>query len=111
MTAKNPSETCISKWRKIDPRTVPVSAKACANYLNAYLARKDAVTRGFDIGIMLGTDGLVTEGSVESVFIVVDNVLKTPPFGQRSAWHIADVGPGNGRVHEPCDCCGTTEPG
>ena len=81
LDSQKPVKTCISKWRKIDPRTVPVSAKACANYLNAYLARKDAVTRGFDIGIMLGTDGFVTEGSVESVFIVVDNVLKIPPLG------------------------------
>jgi branched-chain amino acid aminotransferase len=74
--------TCISKWRKIDPETVPVSAKACSNYLNAYLARKNAVSRGFDIGIMLGTDGFVTEGSTESVFIVKDGAVKTPPLGR-----------------------------
>lgn len=77
-----PVKTCISKWRKIDPKTVPVSAKACSNYLNAYLARKDAVARGFDIGIMLGTDGFVTEGSTESVFIVKDGIVKIPPLGR-----------------------------
>lgn len=77
-----PVRTCISKWRKIDPKTVPVSAKACSNYLNAYLARKDAVARGFDIGIMLGTDGFVTEGSAESVFIVKDGIVKIPPLGR-----------------------------
>lgn len=77
-----PVKTCISKWRKIDPKTVPVSAKACSNYLNAYLARKDAVARGFDIGIMLGTDGFVTEGSAESVFIVKDGIVKIPPLGR-----------------------------
>ena len=74
-------KTCLSKWRKIDPETVPVSAKACSNYLNAYLAKKDAVSRGFDIGIMLGTDGFVTEGSAESVFIVKDGMVKIPPLG------------------------------
>ena len=77
-----PVRTCISKWRKIDPKTVPVSAKACSNYLNAYLARKDAVARGFDIGIMLGTVGFVTEGSAESVFIVKDGIVKIPPLGR-----------------------------
>ena len=71
---------CVSKWRKIDPETVPVSAKACSNYLNAYLARKDAVSRGFDMGIMMGTDGFLAEGSTESVFIVKDNVIKIPPL-------------------------------
>jgi len=79
---REPVKTCISKWRKIDPDTVPVSAKACSNYLNAYLARKNAVARGFDIGIMLGTDGLVTEGSTESVFIVKDGIVKIPPLGR-----------------------------
>ncbi|HHC24769.1 MAG TPA: hypothetical protein ENK58_05050, partial [Desulfobacterales bacterium] len=33
-----PISACLSKWRKIHPETVPVSAKACSNYLNAYLA-------------------------------------------------------------------------
>lgn len=73
---------CISKWSKIHPQTVPVAAKACANYLNGYLARRDAVSRGYDIGIMLGTDGFLAEGSIESVFIVKDGILKTPPLGR-----------------------------
>jgi branched-chain amino acid aminotransferase len=82
LDSSKPVKACISKWRKIDPETVPVSAKACSNYLNSYLARKDAVTRGFDIGIMLGTDGLVAEGSAESVFIVKDGIVKIPPLGR-----------------------------
>ena len=73
---------CLSKWRKLHPETVPVGAKACANYLNGYMARKDAVSRGFDIGIMLGTDGFLAEGSTESVFIVKNGVLMTPPVGR-----------------------------
>lgn len=73
---------CLSKWRKLHPETVPVGAKACANYLNGYLARKDAVSRGFDIGILLGTDGFLAEGSTESVFIVKDGILMTPPVGR-----------------------------
>jgi len=77
-----PVTTCLSKWRKIDPGTVPVEAKACSNYLNAYLARKDADQRGFDIGIMLGTDGLLAEGSTESVFIIKDDVIQVPPLGR-----------------------------
>ena len=77
-----PISACISKWSKIHPRTVPVAAKACANYLNGYLARRDAASRGYDIGIMLGTDGFLAEGSIESVFIVKDDVLMTPPLGR-----------------------------
>ena len=78
----NPITACVSKWRKLHPETVPVAAKSCANYLNGYLARKDAVRRGYNVGIMLGTDGFLAEGSIESVFIVKDGVLKTPPAGR-----------------------------
>jgi branched-chain amino acid aminotransferase len=77
-----PLSACLSKWRKIHPETVPVGAKACSNYLNGYLARRDANLRGFDIGLLLGTDGLLAEGSIESIFIVKDGVLKTPPLGR-----------------------------
>lgn len=79
---KQTLSACLSKWRKLHPKTVPVGAKACANYLNGYLARKDAVSRGFDIGILLGTDGFLAEGSTESVFIVKEGVLMTPPLGR-----------------------------
>ncbi len=79
---KHTITACLSKWRKLHPQTVPVGAKACANYLNGYLARKDAVTRGFDIGILLGTDGFLAEGSTESVFMVKEGVLMTPPLGR-----------------------------
>ena len=77
-----PISACISKWRKIHPETVPVAAKACSNYLNGYLVRKDANQRGFDVGLNLGTDGFLAEGSIESVFLVKDGVLKTPPLGR-----------------------------
>jgi branched-chain amino acid aminotransferase len=77
-----PVSVCISKWKKLHPETVPVQAKACANYLNGYLVRKDANDRGFDLGLNVGTDGFLAEGSIESVFIVKDGILKTPPLGR-----------------------------
>lgn len=76
-----PIDICFTKWRKIHPATVPVEAKACSNYLNGMLARKDAKARGFDVGILLTTDGYVAEGSIESIFMVKDGVLKTPRRG------------------------------
>ena len=77
-----PISACISKWRKIHPETVPVEAKACSNYLNGYLVRRDANSRGFDVGLTVGIDGFVAEGSIESVFLVKDGVLMTPPSGR-----------------------------
>jgi branched-chain amino acid aminotransferase len=77
-----PISACLSKWRKIHPQSVPIVAKACSHYLNGYLVRKDANKRGFDVGLTMGTDGFLAEGSIESVFLVKDGVLKTPPLGR-----------------------------
>lgn len=82
MDNPSPISACLSKWRKIHPETVPVAAKSCSNYLNGYLVRKDANNRGFDVGLAVGTDGFLAEGSIESVFLVKDGVLKTPPLGR-----------------------------
>lgn len=76
-----PITACFSKWNKLDPRTVPTTAKACAFYLNGMLARKSAIERGYDLGVLQHGDGLVAEGSTESVFMVKDGVLKTSPLG------------------------------
>ncbi len=69
----------ISSWRRIDPRSMPVQAKATANYANSALARMEAIKNGYDEAIMLNIDGMVAESSAENVFIVSDGKLKTPP--------------------------------
>ena len=72
---------CISSWRKLDPKTVPVEAKAAANYLNGMVARGEARERGFDHAVMLDTQGFVAEGGTESIFIVKERMLLTPATG------------------------------
>jgi branched-chain amino acid aminotransferase len=72
---------CICRWRKLHPETVPVEAKTAGHYVNGMLARQDALRRGYDVGIMLDTHGFVAEGSIESIFLVKDGVLRTPPLG------------------------------
>jgi len=79
--ASSTISVCLSRWRKLHPETVPVEAKVAANYLNGMLARQDAQRRGFDLGVMLDSHGFLAESSVESVFIVKDGVLLTPPLG------------------------------
>ncbi|MEW5909195.1 MAG: aminotransferase class IV [Thermodesulfobacteriota bacterium] len=72
---------CISRWRKLDPQTVPIEAKASANYLNGMMARLEAKKQGFEQAVMLDTQGFVAEGGTESVFWVKDGILKTPASG------------------------------
>jgi branched-chain amino acid aminotransferase len=69
----------VSSWARLDPRTLPMHAKATANYANSALARVEAIKAGFDEAIMLNTSGMVVEASAENIFIVKDGKLATPP--------------------------------
>ncbi len=71
----------ISKWRKLDPKTVPIEAKVAANYLNGMVARIEAKKRGFENAVMLDTQGFVAEGGTESVFLVKNDRLYAPSLG------------------------------
>jgi len=71
----------VSRWRKLDPQTVPVEAKAAANYLNGMMARIDVRKRGFQDVIMLDSQGFIAEGGTESMFFVKDGRLMTPALG------------------------------
>jgi branched-chain amino acid aminotransferase len=51
---------CVSRWRRLDPDTVPIEAKVAANYVNGMVARQDSRARGFDYAIMLDTPTLGT---------------------------------------------------
>jgi branched-chain amino acid aminotransferase len=71
----------IARWRKLDPETVPIEAKAAANYLNGMIARLDVQKRGLEDAIMLDTQGFIAEGATESIFLVEDGRLLTPCLG------------------------------
>jgi len=70
----------VSSWTRIDSRSLPVLAKAAANYANSVLARIEAINQGYDEAVLLNSDGKVAEATAENVFIVKDNSLITPPL-------------------------------
>jgi branched-chain amino acid aminotransferase len=53
-------------------------AKACGNYINSILALQEALSGGADEALMLDTEGYVTEGTGENIFIVRNGVVYTP---------------------------------
>lgn len=69
----------VSSWARLDNRTMPLHAKATANYANSALARVEAIKAGFDEAVMLNTSGYVVEASAENIFVVKDETLVTPP--------------------------------
>ncbi len=54
--------------------------KTCGDYVNSILAKRDALADGFDEAIMLDTQGLVSEATGENIFLVRDDLIKTPPL-------------------------------
>ena len=70
----------VSSWVRIDSRSLPIHAKASANYANSALARIEALKSGVDEAIMLNMRGMVVEGTAENIFIVKDEMLITPPL-------------------------------
>jgi len=76
---KNGIRACITSWQRVAPNTIPTGAKAGGNYLSSILIGFEARDRGFDEGIALGHDGLLSEGAGENLFIVKDGRILTPP--------------------------------
>lgn len=76
---KDSIDVCISSWRRTPDNSIPARTKPIGGYLNSALARREATDNGFDEAIFLTTNGMVSEGSAEHVFIVRDGVLISPP--------------------------------
>ena len=71
----------ISTWARNAPNTTPAMAKSVANYANAQLIKMEAVADGYAEAIALDTNGYLSEGSGQNIFIVRDGVIHTPPIG------------------------------
>jgi branched-chain amino acid aminotransferase len=54
--------------------------KVCGYYVNSQLAKKEAISCGYDEALLLDTEGYVSEGSGENIFIVRNGALKTTPL-------------------------------
>jgi len=75
---RNGLRCMVSSWRRIDDCMAPARAKITGSYVNAALAKSEALDNGFDEAIMLGADGHVSEGSAENLFLVRSGTLVTP---------------------------------
>jgi len=70
----------ISTWQRMAPNTLPALSKSGANYMNSQLIKMEALTEGYVEGIALNTSGNVSEGSGENIFVVVNDIIHTPPL-------------------------------
>lgn len=68
----------VSSWRRIDDNMIPARAKISGAYMNSAFAKSEALMNGFDEAIMLTSEGHVSEGSAENIFMLIGEELVTP---------------------------------
>src|SRR5262245_22057899 len=73
-------DVCVSSWTRLAPNTMPAMAKTAANYMNSQLIKMEAIKGGYVEGIALDSEGHLSEGSGENLFLVKNGTLLTPPL-------------------------------
>ena len=71
----------FASWNRLAPNTMPSLAKVAANYMNAQLIKMEAMADGYAEGIALDTQGYVSEGSGENIFMAKNGQIYTPSTG------------------------------
>ncbi|MBN1248995.1 MAG: branched-chain amino acid transaminase [Anaerolineae bacterium] len=74
-------DVCVSSWGRMAHNTFPASAKIGGQYINSQLIKMEAVENGYAEGIAIDSNGFVSEGSGENIFVVRDGIISTPPLG------------------------------
>jgi branched-chain amino acid aminotransferase len=77
---KNGIRVKISSFTRHHVNVTMTKSKTCGNYVNSLLAKKEAISCGYDEALLLDTHGYVSEGSGQNIFIVRKGVLKTAPL-------------------------------
>lgn len=70
----------VSSWWRMASNTFPAAAKIGGQYINSQLIAMEAHERGYAEGIALDTNGYISEGSGENIFVVYDGSILTPPL-------------------------------
>lgn len=69
-------DVAVSSWRRIASST---TAKIGGQYINNQQISMEAKRHGYAEGISLDTEGNISEGAGENLFLVIDGELYTPP--------------------------------
>jgi branched-chain amino acid aminotransferase len=70
----------ISSFTRMHVNVNMVRAKVTGQYVNSFLATREAALAGYQEAILLDTEGYVAEGAGENIYIVKDGVITTPPL-------------------------------
>lgn len=76
---KNGIRAKVSSFNRLAVNVNLSKSKACGNYLNSMLAKREAILAGYEESLMMDTDGYLAEATGENLFIIRDGVVRTPP--------------------------------
>jgi branched-chain amino acid aminotransferase len=71
----------VSSYARPSVNSVMSKAKITGNYINSILAKREAISTGYQEAVMLDTQGYVAEASGENIFMVKRGHVYTPPLG------------------------------
>jgi branched-chain amino acid aminotransferase len=77
---KNGIKVKVSSFTRHHVNVTMTKSKTCGDYVNSLLAKREAISCGYDEALLLDTHGYVSEGSGQNIFIVRKGVLKTAPL-------------------------------
>lgn len=70
----------ISSYTRHHVNATLSKAKTCGNYVNSILAKREALTTGYEEALLMDPHGFVVEGTGENVFMVSEGIVRTPPL-------------------------------
>lgn len=77
---KNGIRVKVSSFTRHHVNISMTKAKVCGNYINSQFAKREVIALGYDEALLLDTEGYVSEGSGENIFIVRNGMIKTTPL-------------------------------
>ncbi|MBF0519997.1 MAG: branched-chain amino acid transaminase [Nitrospirae bacterium] len=70
----------ISSYLRSHVNSNLTRAKVSGYYVNSQIAKKEAISMGYEEALLLDTEGYVSEGSGENIFIIRNGLIKTTPL-------------------------------
>ena len=74
-------DAAVSSWRRFSPGSAMPRGKIGGQYVSNSLVSVEAASHGYQEGIMLDHNGVISEGAGENLFLVLNGELITPPLG------------------------------
>ncbi|MBF0466870.1 MAG: branched-chain amino acid transaminase [Nitrospirae bacterium] len=70
----------ISSYLRSHVNSNLTRAKVSGYYVNSQIAKKEAISMGYEEALLLDTEGYVSEGSGENIFVIRNGLIKTTPL-------------------------------